>query len=79
MAEANEAAEEVVVGRIHDALAQHAPASQVRELLSTLERCFVLGDGCVVVSHTPPRLEGAVPGHLWMWARVPELVRVGHL
>ena len=66
--------------RVVEALAQHAPAPAVGRLLEVLERCIVLGDGCTVASHAPPRLEGAVPGHLRrVWDRVPELVESGHL
>ena len=61
-------------------LGRHAPSRHVTELTETLTRCFELGDGCVVAAHRPPRLEGAVPGHLRrVWGRVPELVESGHL
>ena len=61
-------------------LSEHAPRGHVTELLATLERLVRVGDGCIVASHAPPRLEGAVPDHLRVvWDRVPALVAAGHL
>lgn len=63
-----------------DALASHAPKFHVDKLVDMLQRCYDLGDGCVVVGHRPPELAGELPSHLRrMWGRVPELVETGHL